>query len=317
MEMENRIAVIDIGTNTFHLLIVRQVAGKLITLYRKKIPVKIGQGGIHRGMLTQDAVDRGIQTLFYFRTLIDEFNVTTVKATATSAVRNASNGKEFVERALQETGIHIDIISGEEEAQLIYEGVRTAVNMEDNTNLIMDIGGGSVEFIICDSKEVLWKQSFEIGGQRLYLRFHQTDPIASTDLDALVIYLEDELQSLWQATEHFKPKTLIGASGAFDTLCDIYHIKKGSWMFEQNKTEYALPLDKFHEISKDIVSRDRDDRLRIPGMITMRADLIVVACALIECVLQKTNIEAIKASTHSLKEGLIERALKTLEKKHQ
>lgn len=307
MDKTSRIAVIDLGTNTFHLLIVEVVEGLLSTIHKEKIPVKIGEGGIDEGMITDIALARGIETLQYFQKVIAENNITKVFATATSAFRNAKNQLAIKEAIKIKTDLDIDIIDGDEEAQLIYEGVRRAVELDERKHLIMDIGGGSVEFIICNKNEVFWKQSFEIGGQRLMTRFHAIDPIPEPSIKALKAYLGDQLTSLKAACKEFNPKILIGASGSFDTLCEIYHKENGISFDLDSRTEYHLPFGVFHGIIEEIVSKDKNDRLAIPGMIEMRVNMIVVACLLIEYVVDNYGIQEIVSSTYALKEGLVYR----------
>ncbi len=307
MVKNGKIAVIDLGTNTFHLLIVEVVDGLLSTIHKEKIPVKIGEGGIDEGIITDIALARGIDTLQYFQKTIAEHNITNIFATATSAFRNAKNQQAIKEAIKIKTGLDIDIIGGDEEAQLIYEGVRRAVVMDERKHLIMDIGGGSVEFIICNKNEVFWKQSFEIGGQRLMTKFHKVDPIPPSAITELKDYLKDQLTSLKNACATHQPTVLIGASGSFDTLCEIYHKENGISFDLDSRTEYHLPFGVFHGIIEEIVSKDKDDRLAIPGMIEMRVNMIVVACLLIEYVVDNYGIQEIVSSTYALKEGLVYR----------
>ncbi len=307
MVKNGKIAVIDLGTNTFHLLIVEVVDGMLSTIHKEKIPVKIGEGGIDEGIITDIALARGIDTLQYFQKIIAENNITNIFATATSAFRNAKNQQAIKEAIKIKTGLDIDIIGGDEEAQLIYEGVRRAVVMDERKHLIMDIGGGSVEFIICNKNEVFWKQSFEIGGQRLMTKFHKVDPIPPSAITELKDYLKDRLTSLKNACAKHQPIVLIGASGSFDTLCEIYHKENGISFDLDSRTEYHLPFGVFHGIIEEIVSKDKDDRLAIPGMIEMRVNMIVVACLLIEYVVDNYGIQEIVSSTYALKEGLVYR----------
>ena len=305
MKNSNKIAVIDLGTNTFHLLIAQLIDNKIVEIHKEKIPVKIGEGGINTGTITEVAMNRGIEALLHFKKITTEYEIETIHATATSAFRNAKNQTELKEAIKTRTGIEIDIIGGDEEAQLIFEGVKHAVNINNEKHLIMDIGGGSVEFIICNNKQTFWKGSFEIGGQRLMTRFHQYDPISKEDTEQLKIYLEDQLQSLSQACSTHKPKTLIGASGSFDTLCEIYYSKTEKEFNLEKQTEYSLPFEAFHNIVEDIIHKNLKDRLAIPGMIEMRANMIVVACILIELVVDSYGINKILSSTYALKEGLI------------
>lgn len=301
-------AVIDMGTNTFHLLLVELNGVGFKTIYKEKIPVKIGQGGISQNQLAPDAQKRAFHTLKHFKNLIDGEHIDQIFAFATSAVRNAENGPEFVRKVKEEIGIHINVISGEEEAQLIYEGINLSGSLNGHVNLMMDIGGGSVEFIIGTSKEVLWKRSFEIGGQRLLDAFHYHDPILPEEVEKLESYCEEKLQPLIEAIRTYKPTGLIGASGTFDTLTDIYYESMlqckltGQHVFE-------LPTVEFERIFETLKSKNREERLKIPGMIAMRVDMIVVASCLIEFILRYVPVEEITCSFYSLKEGAVSRLL--------
>jgi exopolyphosphatase/guanosine-5'-triphosphate,3'-diphosphate pyrophosphatase len=172
------IAILDLGTNTFQLLIANIIDNKPVLVFEESIAVKLGEGGIEKGYISEAAFDRGLSALKQFKKSIDQYQVKLVRAAATSALRSASNGAEFLEKIRSETGIIPEIITGEREAELIYQGVRAAINMGDEKCLIIDIGGGSVEFIICNQEEVFWKRSYDIGAARLMEQFHHSDPIS-------------------------------------------------------------------------------------------------------------------------------------------
>jgi exopolyphosphatase/guanosine-5'-triphosphate,3'-diphosphate pyrophosphatase len=304
-------AVIDMGTNTFHLLLVELNQSGFKTIYKEKIPVKLGKGGINQNQLAEDAQKRAFHTLKHFKNLIDGEQIDQVFAFATSAVRNAENGLAFVRKVKEDIGITIEVISGVEEAQMIYEGIRLSGSLNGQVELMMDIGGGSVEFIIGTSHEVFWKQSFEIGGQRLLELFHYHDPILPEEISKLEAYLEIKLAPLLAAIEEFKPTGLVGASGTFDTLTDIYFESMlqckltGQHVFE-------LPLEEFEKINQMILSKNKEERLLIPGMIPMRVDMIVVASSLIEFILRYIPVRSITCSHYALKEGAISRVLKQM-----
>lgn len=309
MPNSRNIAVIDLGTNTFHLLIVTVEGTHYEIIHKEKSAVKIGEGGIDKNIITPEAQSRALDALIHFAKVIEVNGVEEIKATATSAFRNAKNGAEVASLLTKETGIPIQIIPGDTEAQLIYEGVSQAVTLAFEKSLIMDIGGGSVEFIICDNKQVHWKQSFEVGGQRLMNRFHTVDPIPEDQITALQVFLREKLHDLGEAIKIHNPKILIGASGSFDTLCEIYH-KRNNMLFVLDKsTEYRLPIYNFHQIIKRIIEKNREDRLKIDGMIEMRVNMIVVACILIEFVTVTYGIKEIRSSTYALKEGLLQRII--------
>ncbi len=307
----HKAAVIDMGTNTFHLLLVELNQSGFKTIYKEKIPVKLGKGGINQNQLAEDAQKRAFHTLKHFKNLIDGEHIDQVFAFATSAVRNAENGLAFVRKVKEDIGITIEVISGIEEAQMIYEGIRLSGSLNGQVELMMDIGGGSVEFIIGTSQEVFWKQSFEIGGQRLLELFHYHDPILPEEIFKLEAYLEIKLAPLLAAIEEFKPTGLVGASGTFDTLTDIYFESMlqckltGQHVFE-------LPLEEFEKIHQMILSKNKEERLLIPGMIPMRVDMIVVASSLIEFILRYIPVRSITCSHYALKEGAISRVLKQM-----
>jgi len=305
----NKIAIIDMGTNTFHLLIARQVEGKVETFLKEKVSVKIGQNGISRGVISPEAFSRAVQALKHFTCLIIEQDVHDVRATATSAVRNAANGNELVAEIKKQTGIDVLVISGEKEAELIYYGVKSALNIGPQTSIIMDIGGGSVEFIICNEAGIFWKGSFEIGAQRLIDEFQKTDPISQEDTQNLKNYLDEKLYSLFEAARKFVPEVLIGSSGSFDTFCDVDLHSKGITSSIEEQKEYTLTIESFNEIHETVYSKGREERMLIPGMIEMRVDMIVVASILTSYVLEKLKLRKIRVSTYALKEGVLSKVV--------
>lgn len=306
-----KIAIIDMGTNTFHLLIVEVVDGDFHVLYREKSPVKIGEKGINRGFITDDAIGRAIDAVKAFRAKIDYFSISNIHATATSAIRNARNGQELVGLIEKETGINTRIITGIEEAEYIYFGVTKALKIAPEKSLIMDIGGGSIEFIICDETNVYWKKSFEIGGQRMVEKFHKNDPISKKEIDQLERFLFDSLGELFEECAKHQPQVLIGSSGTFDTLSEIYQQKEGLNK-EPGATELPLSLEAFEMIFQDLLAKNREERLNIPGMIPMRVDMIVVAVVLVKFIIDSLDIKKIRVSAYALKEGVLLKTIHSL-----
>jgi exopolyphosphatase/guanosine-5'-triphosphate,3'-diphosphate pyrophosphatase len=307
---KEKIAIIDLGTNTFHLLIAERTNSLAKIILNEKVSVKIGQGGISKNFIASDAYQRALKTLSGFKTIMYEHAVSATYAFATSAVRNARNGYTLVKDIKDLTGIEVKVISGEEEANFIYEGVKFALDLGKSISVIMDIGGGSVEFIICNQESIFWKGSFEIGAQRLLDMFHRNDPITNEELEQLVIYLDEKLLALYDAAKVFKPFTLVGASGAFDTLCDIDINRKDIHFSLKEEKDYVLSLNDFEEIAFDILSKNREQRMEIPGMIEMRADMIVVASVLIQVVAHRLKVQKIRVCSYALKEGVLSRLLK-------
>ncbi|MEM6523903.1 MAG: Ppx/GppA phosphatase family protein [Bacteroidota bacterium] len=302
----SRIAVIDCGTNTFHLLIVSYDSKTIKVLHQEKQVVKIGQGGINNKLITTAAQGRAIKALENFKAKIDKYQVSEIFAFATSAFRNAENGQPLRDQVQHITSIDLNIIDGMQEAELIYGGVRGAMEIGNGPVLVMDIGGGSVECIIGNAKQIFWKQSFEIGAQRLMDLFHRNDPITREEVKTLREYLNFQLIDLFEAVEKLRPKTLIGSSGTFDTLSEIY-CNHMSLDIDQSKTETPLTLSAFKMIHQQLLNCNREERLAIPGMIEMRVDMIVVASCIIDLILRKIPIEKIRVSRYALKEGVLAR----------
>lgn len=302
--MEHRIAIIDLGTNTFHLLIAEGGKSGYNIIYRDRLAVKIGMGGINNGIITEDGIHRALLSMQSFKNAIDKHQVTGTYAFGTSALRNAKNGQDVAEKIKAITGIEVNIITGEQEAHYIYLGVRAALGLGHDLNLVIDIGGGSVEFILADHDNVFWKQSFEIGAQRLLEKYQKHDPILPEEIRALDVHFENSLKPLFEVLEKHQPHILVGSSGTFDTLSDIFCITHDIHK-SPDDSETPLSIEGFYEIYEALIHKNREARMQIPGMIEMRVDMIVVACALIKFLLQKHSFKRIRVSTYSLKEGVL------------
>ncbi|WP_162427685.1 Ppx/GppA phosphatase family protein [Pontibacter pudoricolor] len=309
--MNNRLALIDMGTNTFHLLVTEvNEQGQLRDLYKTKVPVRLGQGGISNGNIAPEAYERALKTLKDFRKVIDEHGAETVRAMATSMVRNAANGDDFVKDIYKQTDIEVEVIDGAREAELIYYGVRFAGVLDEQTALIMDIGGGSVEFILCNNQEIFWKRSFEVGAQRLMDQFFTADPMPAESIAAEKAYLAEKLQPLTEAIAQYIPTILVGSSGTFDTLCDIDALRKGDTSRQQIIPPASeLAMEDFYSIYREFLSKTHDERLAIPGMLEMRVDMIVLATILVDFVLDNYKLQKIRVSSYALKEGVLQQML--------
>ena len=306
----SRVAVIDLGTNIFNLLIAEVNSDKTYQLIiQNKIVVKLGEGCINEGFIAPVPFDRGIDALKTYSQLIKKHKVEKVYAFATSAIRGASNGLEFVAKAKEETNIDVQLISGDKEAELIYFGVRDAVKMNDETSLIIDIGGGSTEFIIANSKKVFWKQSFLLGIARLFELFNPTDPITDNEIQTISNHLNNELQPLFAAVKKYPVTELIGASGSFDSIAEMVAHKFYSPKILDYKTEFTFNLDDCRIIHEIILKSTREERLQIKGLVEMRVDMIVISSILVHFIIKSFEIQKMRLSTYSLKEGVIQEIL--------
>jgi exopolyphosphatase/guanosine-5'-triphosphate,3'-diphosphate pyrophosphatase len=304
ISLQQRIAVMDLGTNTFHLLIAEGSAADYKEVVHEHDSVKLGEGGINKGIIQPAAYERGITTMQKFRDNIEEHGVKDVKAIATSALRNASNGQQFIADVADKTGIQIELIDGEQEAEYIYKGVKLAGGLTDKTALIMDIGGGSVEFILCNANTILWKQSFEIGAARLMDKFHRNDPIPAESINSLNLYLEEQLTTLIAVASKYPVEALIGSSGAFETFVELTALEKGN-SFDLAIKNHDFDLSDIITTTDKLIASSHDERKEMKGIIPIRVDMIVVASLMTRFIIEKLGITKVCMSTYSLKEGVL------------
>ncbi len=303
-------AVIDLGTNTFNLLIGETLPDNTFRrLFNTKIAVKLGEGTINSGYIGDAPFQRGISALRQYQQYILDYNVEREFAFATSAIRSASNGPDFVKAAREQARISVTVIDGDEEAELIYYGNRMAVKMSENISLIMDIGGGSTEFILANHSTIFWKRSFKLGAARLLDRFKPCDPITESEIRAFHDYLRTELSPLYEAAKHYRPEELIGSSGAFDSVVDLIGGEFNRSLVNDSQTEYPISLREYELISRKIKASTLHERYQMPYLINMRADMMVISVMLIDHILKELNLSVFKASTFSLKEGVISKKL--------
>jgi exopolyphosphatase / guanosine-5'-triphosphate,3'-diphosphate pyrophosphatase len=298
-------AVIDLGTNTFHLLIATGDANSPQVLYHVTQPVKLGEGGMKDGKIHPAAYQRGIRTMEQFHQQIVDHKAARVKAIATSAIRTTSNGKDFIDEVKAKTGISIETIDGDLEARYIYEGIKAGQCLTHKNSLILDIGGGSVEFIIGNNEKILWKQSFEIGAARLMDKYHQVDPIPGHCIVELHEYLQQTLQPLFDAAKNTGIETLIGSSGAFETFAEVIERKDGHDFDLKQNRKYHFDYQEFINITDWLIESTHFERENTPGIINIRVDMIVVAAIITRFVMEKLGIKDVLMSAYSLKEGVM------------
>lgn len=302
--MKKRLAVIDLGTNTFHLLIVTAGDnGGFDVVFRNQQYVKLGEEGIE----TIGAIPyaRGIETMKQYSQLLEEYQVDRTIAFGTAALRTATNGKEFVKEVKQKAGIDIQLISGIREANLIYQGVIQLIPDIEGNGLIMDIGGGSVEFILMNKEEVIWSESFPIGVSVLFNKYHHSEPISEKEEAHLRNFLQNQLIPLAKQLKHHEINILIGASGTFDVVAAILSDYRPEMKLA------LLDVQDFYPLYRRIIQMDKISRLASEEIPDKRADMIVVAMILIDYVIGITNPEKIMVSSYAMKEGILYEMINT------
>lgn len=291
-------SVIDLGTNTFHILIAEQVNDKgFKEIFRQRIFVKLGENGVET--IGEGPFQRGLDAILAIKKILSDYQVDQVTAFGTAALRTASNGAQFIEKVKEISGITIQLIDGYQEAEYIYLGVVQAVSFSKEPKLIMDIGGGSNEFIIANDSGLLWAQSFPIGLWVLYNKFHHHDPITQEEIVQMHHFLEETLQPLFNQLKKFPLRQLIGAAGTFDVLEQSDEIRA---KYPPNS---VIPVQKLKPAFNRIIKSTLEQRLQMEHLPAARADMIVVAFLLMDYIIQKVGIEELVISSCALKEGIM------------
>lgn len=303
-----RAAIIDLGTNTFNLLIAeRDAAGKLHVVHSEERAVFLGRSGLGQGLITAEAMERGMRVLRAFADKSRMMGADRITGFGTSALRTASNAKTFTSRVKSELDIDVTIISGDAEAELILDGVRQAVTLSAKPVLVMDIGGGSIEFILATDKAVMWKRSFDIGATRLLERFCPSDPLLLQEYFRISAYLDARLEPLFAVMDRHWPTVLVGSAGSFETLAQLAAHETGATI-DATTTSTTMRAVLFDTLKEGIVGSTRAERERMPEVPDYRLDTLPLALIAMERV-KMHGIEEVRWSRYALKEGAAWRAL--------
>ncbi len=301
-----RIAIIDIGTNTINLAIAVVGQDKAYQIiYSTKEAAKLGKGGINDRIILPDAMERGLDASGRHAEAIKQFSVDKIITIGTSAMRNATNGDDFARLIEQRFGFQTRIISGDDEAQLIYDGVKQVMPIGSDRVLILDIGGGSNEFIIANKNGIIWKQSFELGMARLLDKFQPSDPVKPLEIKAIENYVRIELTPLYEALHNYPTTTLIGTSGSFDTIATIVAAMKHPSLNTKLATSYEITVPNFEEMHRKIISTTAAQRREMPMMDPSRVELIIPGTIFINFIIREMRIERLLKCSYALKQGAV------------
>lgn len=293
------IAIIDAGTNTFSLSVYEVLAqGGFRRIQKERFYVNLADQGVAR--LSEGAYQRALQAFVDYKAMLKGRPVKALRAIGTAALRSATNGPALVAQIAEQSGIEIEIVDGAREAELIYQGVRLAAPLGQQASLIMDVGGGSVEFILCNKEQVFWAQSFPVGVAELFAKFRPSDPMTITEGEMIGRYLDSQLAPLLKAVAQYPPEQLIGAAGTFDSLVALLSLETplGGYNY--------VNLADFMRIHQELKPMTHALRRELPLLPNSRSKLMVVATLLVDWVLKQTSItKPLVASDHALKEGLI------------
>lgn len=306
---KTRVAIIDLGTNTFNLLITEVEGSSYRILTESKYPAKLGEGGIHKATITAEAMKRGIEALTVHLITISEYQVESIFCFATSAIRSATNGGDFIRRVKQELGLTIRVIPGDEEAQTIFDGIKQVVPLDNYYSLIMDIGGGSVEFIIANRNGIAWKDSYNIGTARILEQFKPSDPITDKEVSKIKEYIGSKLKPLFEAVEKFPIYKVVGSSGSFDTLAAMIAKKEYPLLDITKIINFKMSREYLSDLHELLKKCDSHTRRSLPGMDPSRVENIVPASIMIQTVLALVKPEEVWQCSFALKEGAIQQII--------
>jgi exopolyphosphatase / guanosine-5'-triphosphate,3'-diphosphate pyrophosphatase len=299
------LAVIDLGTNTFHLLIGRFGLTQIEEVYQLQIPVKIGQGGINKGFITPEAMERAISALQTFAETLAQYQVSKVIATGTSAIRNAKNGQELLNEIYDRFGFEVQQIDGNREAELIHKGVSYSFTLPPSPIWIMDIGGGSVEFILAQQQDIIWKRSYEIGAARLIDKFPLGNPASPSQILAIENYLAEILIEVWEQQKLHHAVWFAGSAGSFDTLREVLTLDLGQTIPNLSQHAHEVSWEQLQLYKTCILTSTIESRKLLKGVPSFRSDMIVAASILMCFVIERLGSTRIIASHYALKEGLL------------
>src|SRR5713101_4260492 len=300
-----RIAAIDIGTNSIHMIVVHvRTDLSFEVIDREKEMVRLGAGGLDGRALTPEAMHAALQVLSKFRRLAESHKVDEVIAVATSATREAENGGEFLQAITQQTGIRPRVISGTEEARLIHLAAVYGVSVPGEVAVVIDIGGGSVEVTRGPGPSVELGRSFKLGVIRLTARFVKTDPLEPRDERKLVRHVDAEIGKYLHQIARAGFDRVIGTSGTILSLGSVASAADGG-AHGASLRNRRFAAKQVRRVRKELVALDLEERLRVPGLEPRRADLAVAGAILLDQILRRLGAKEITLCDLSLREGLV------------
>jgi exopolyphosphatase/guanosine-5'-triphosphate,3'-diphosphate pyrophosphatase len=307
MSLSNHVvAAIDMGTNSFHLIIVELLKnGKLKFLDRQREFLRLGSelGGVSGSISTSETIKAITVLKNYFA--LAKYHKAEIKIVATSAVREAKNQKEFIDKVFKETGIIINTIEGKEEAKLIYIGMKNALPISDKKVLCVDIGGGSTEFILAENGNPIFAESVKIGAVRLSKKFFPDYIITEKGIEQCSNFVEEQIKLNKNIYFDKQFDFAIGSSGTVDTICLIKQYQQ-SKNIKEKLNGCSFTDVEFRETYNMIMSlKTAEERLQIPGLHANRADIIPAGMIILKIIFELFSVKKMVLSEYALREGII------------
>ena len=304
---EKIIAFIDIGTNSARLMIIRLNTNFSYTVLRsQKETVRLGQGEFLSNVINDSAINRAVIVCRQFAETAKSFGAEEIIAVATSAAREASNKEYFLEKIKEESGLSVDIISGTEEARLIYLGVSSGIDIKGDKYFFIDIGGGSTEIIIGDQSDCYILESLKLGAIRTTGRFFPDNYSGTVSAEHFLEIQKHVLRNYAYSLNSIKKYNLKGAVGSSGTVQALVGIKNRLWgIKKEGSADDSITTNELYEVIDYLCKKNLDERRQVLGMNPERADIIIAGSIILYTILKETKLKEIKASDRSLRDGLL------------
>ncbi len=300
-----RLAAIDIGSNSIHMVIARIASGGHFEIVdRAKEMVGLGRGTLVHGYLSNEAAEAGFKALATFTQLARREGADPILAVATSSIREASNGGDFVLKAWEELGLRVDVITGLEEARLVFEGARHSIDFRGQRPIVIDVGGGSVEIIQGVGPRIEWQESLKLGVARLTDKFIASDPPRKSELSKLRAHLLRKLENAFKKAQRTAPTMMVGTSGTLLNLTAMAAAMRDG-RAPETLHNYVLRREDLRELTAHILELGAEERADLVGLDRRRVDLIAAGAVLTETMFEGFEIDEMRACEWGLREGVI------------
>ncbi len=312
---DNILAAIDIGTNSFHLVIASVNDEGIVKIISKdKEVVRLGKSSSDMKYISLEAMERGVSALKRFKIICDSYNAE-IRAVATSATREALNKEEFLNEVGRKTGISIEVISGYEEARLIYLGVLQALDVFEKRILLIDIGGGSTEFLTGEKGNVVYSNSIKLGAVRLTEKFFSEGKFSKDSIESAKLHVRSIINPIVRNLKTEQYDFVVGTSGTISNLGSIIYSRNAGEDYSQfNFNNFSYTDTELFDAVKSILSHESVSTIRkIEGLDSQRADIISAGAIILEQIFRELNLKRLSLSSYALREGIL---FDTIDKRH-
>jgi len=304
---ERHIAALDLGSNSFHLIVAKIIGSDLKIVYREKQQMRMKDIGAQQGnLITSEKMDAAINLLQHFRVIATNYSAR-ILAVATSSIRESENKNEFIDRVFNETGIKVNIISGDEEAELALISFKHYASKLPNRYMLFDLGGGSTEFIFIENEKIVKKFSLPIGAVRLTSKYPLVNEGNAEAISNLKQMVRSELTEVSKFFSEFNCEKTYGMGGTVSATCVLVERNVSNRKVKYNKLrDYVIEYNKLNKISLTVLNaKSIEEKNKIRGLEKSRADIITAGILILEVFFSELNLNSITFAWSGLREGII------------